>query len=259
MTAAALLAGLAPWLFVLWLAQRLRAYCEQRQLPAREVLGVTTALGWCLVACVAAGGGVVLNVGVSAALESVWAGVTAGSGGVALQALLEETGKGVVLVGLLALGRLRTPVGGLLLGMAAGAGFAGLETFLSLQVIAAQTPEVHRWLSALAFRLLFGAVLHMAATAWLGWWLGLHLRGGAPLWRALGVGLGGGWALHAAWNLGVVAASGPGVGWLPILALISLAASSVIVMLFGLRLGLRMALATAPDPIAPRSRTSPPR
>lgn len=127
--------------------------------------------------------------------------------------VIEEHAKAAALFGLV-LGR--RPDGaraGLLLGAAAGLGFAMTENLLYFLTAARMAEQgaldgTLAWAGTVALRTGWTAPLHASATALTLGGAGL-LRGGRPLGRAVGAGLGlcAAIALHAAWN-GLLTAAG---------------------------------------------------
>lgn len=137
------------------------------------------------------------------ALAMDWEEAFASFGG----AYPEEIGKGVgVAVILLAFRRLHRPWHGLATGALVGLGFAANENILYGASLATLHPDsdLAGALQIWAIRLLSGAFMHVAWTAFAGWGLGLAIftADRSPGWRA-GVALG--WlaiafGLHFAWN-----------------------------------------------------------
>lgn len=113
----------------------------------------------------------------------------------------EELGKGMLLLGLFAAGRVASRVDGLVLGLAAGAGFASFEA-LTAFIVAIANGDSEGWLRVVVLRVFFGSAVHAGAPAVMGFLLGM-----AGPWRSFWRGMlvacaavGAGWSIHAAWN-----------------------------------------------------------
>ncbi len=134
----------------------------------RWVYGAAVLLG--------AGGGAVFGLAVSPALDCAFADWESALGPALVRYALagpaaEELGKGLLLLGLFAAGRIRSTTEGVLLGVAAGAGFAALENF-SYAIVALAEDGPERWIASLQVRVGLGTFVHSASTAILGGYLG---------------------------------------------------------------------------------------
>jgi RsiW-degrading membrane proteinase PrsW (M82 family) len=118
-------------------------------------------------------------------------------------ALIEETAKLIAPVAVLVFTRNRTRADGLLLGVAAGAGFAALETmgyaFMTLTHTSGDLSAVD---GILALRGLFSPAAHMAWTgvAAAGLWYAVTHEGGRRTWWRFVGAFGLAVTLHASWN-----------------------------------------------------------
>lgn len=85
--------------------------------------------------------------------------------------LAEELGKGAILAAFFAAGRIRSTIDGMMLGIAAGAGFAALESFVHY-VFAYASGGVDAMTAAMQVRAPLGLLVHGSATGLMGAWLG---------------------------------------------------------------------------------------
>ena len=118
--------------------------------------------------------------------------------------IAEEMGKAALLLGLFVAGRLNTRSDGLILGLAAGAGFASFENLL-FGIKGYASGGVDTWLAALRIRMGYGTLIHLTSSALFGAALGgLYQHGRlrsiaiAPL-----VGLVAAFIVHGGWNSGL--------------------------------------------------------
>ena len=118
----------------------------------------------------------------------------------------EEVGKALPLLLLAAIGRLRGPRDGLLLGAAIAGVFAALESWV-YGIQAREQLSTTGWLHSLLSRGLYGTVIHFGCTVGLGWILGVAQR--SDRWWVIvatpSLALTGAVGLHAGWNLAVAA------------------------------------------------------
>ncbi|MCB9519946.1 MAG: PrsW family intramembrane metalloprotease [Myxococcales bacterium] len=114
----------------------------------------------------------------------------------------EELGKGALLLGLYATLQVKTPANGLVLGLAAGSGFAAIENLL-YGVNAYATGGVDAWLAALRIRLAYGTLIHLSASGLFGYLLGVAQGSRRLGWVLAGpvVATGVAVAIHGGWNL----------------------------------------------------------
>ncbi len=91
--------------------------------------------------------------------------------------IAEEMGKASLLLGLFVGGRLHTRSDGLILGLAAGAGFAAYENLL-FGIKGYASGGVDSWLASLRIRMGYGTLIHLTSSALFGATLGgLYKRG----------------------------------------------------------------------------------
>lgn len=123
--------------------------------------------------------------------------------------LTEEFGKGILLVGLFLFRRLRTTLDGLVLGLAAGLGFAAVENLVAFVVTLAESgPD--EMLLAMRVRVALGAVIHGTCSAVFGAYLGAASADGRRWIVALApsAALAVSSAIHGIWNGLLVTAEG---------------------------------------------------
>lgn len=206
----------------LWVARTGRTPSDPRR---RSVL---THAPWLYPTCLIAGGvgGAIFGLFVTPAFETALAPLSAGIGVRLLRdavavALSEELGKGLLLLALFAVGRIRTPLDGVILGVAAGTGFAAIENwFYFVAAYANDGPEA--WWMSVRIRIGLSTWIHGTATATLGAYLGAAQQHGRRdvRWAAPIGGVAAAWAIHGAWN-GILACSHPpGAEWLAGVALL---------------------------------------
>ena len=134
-------------------------------------------------------------------LSSVVSPVTAGSvGAVVIAPLIEEPMKALVLIPLCLRRDFDNTTDGFVYGAAAGLGFGMTENFLYF-LDSASTGDLGVWMSTVAIRTLYSALMHAGATSVVGAALGLaKFRG--PLFKALAIpaGLVLAMGIHALWN-----------------------------------------------------------
>jgi RsiW-degrading membrane proteinase PrsW (M82 family) len=177
---------------------------------------VLTHTPWLYPTCLVVGGlgGAVFGVVITPTFENALGPLTDTIGARILRdavavALSEEIGKGLLLFGLYATGRIRTPLDGLILGVAAGTGFATIENWFYF-ISAWANEGADAWWTSVRVRIGLSTWIHGAASATLGAYLGAAARHGrrdvrlaAPL-----AGLAAAWGIHGAWN-GLLACSIP--------------------------------------------------
>lgn len=148
--------------------------------------------------------------------------------------IAEEMGKASLLLGLFIAGRLDTRADGLVLGLAAGAGFASFENLL-FGIKGYASGGVDSWLAALRIRMGYGTLIHLTSSALFGAALGgLYDR------RRLGsiaiaplVGLAGAFVVHGGWNSGLALYSATEEpAWAVAAQLIVFAALLVVIVIF---------------------------
>lgn len=118
--------------------------------------------------------------------------------------IAEEMGKASLLLGLFVGGRLNTRSDGLILGLAAGAGFAAYENLL-FGIKGYASGGVDTWLAALRIRMGYGTLVHLTSSALFGATLGALYRRGSLRSIALApfLGLALAFIIHGGWNLGL--------------------------------------------------------
>lgn len=148
--------------------------------------------------------------------------------------IAEEMGKAALLLGLFIGGRLDTRADGLVLGLAAGAGFASFENLL-FGIKGYASGGVDSWLAALRIRMGYGTLIHLTSSALFGAALGgLYDR------RRLGsiaiaplVGLTAAFIVHGGWNSGLALYSATEEpAWAVGAQLIVFAALLVVILMF---------------------------
>jgi RsiW-degrading membrane proteinase PrsW (M82 family) len=147
--------------------------------------------------------------------------------------IAEEMGKASLLLGLFIGGRLKTRGDGLILGLAAGAGFAAYENLL-FGIKGYASGGVDTWLAALRIRMGYGTLIHLTSSALFGATLGgLYRRGSltsiavAPLLGLLAAVL-----VHGGWNTGIeMYAATEEPMWAVLSQLIAFAALLVVIIL----------------------------
>ena len=114
--------------------------------------------------------------------------------------LVEEPTKALILFAIMFSRHFDNASDGFVYGAAAGLGFGMTENFMYF-VNVAHTADVATWMQTVVIRTLFSAVMHAAATSWVGASLGFaRFRGWIPKLLALPVGFGGAMGIHALWN-----------------------------------------------------------
>jgi RsiW-degrading membrane proteinase PrsW (M82 family) len=118
--------------------------------------------------------------------------------------IAEEIGKASLLLGLFVGGRLKTRSDGLILGLAAGAGFASFENLL-FGIKGYASGGVDTWLAALRIRMGYGTLVHLTSTALFGAALGGLYETGRLRSIAVApfVGLVAAFVVHGGWNSGL--------------------------------------------------------
>lgn len=170
-------------------------------------------------------GGVVFGLAVTPGIEALLTPLSNGLGVRLLRdavavALSEEVGKGLLLIALFAVGRIRTPLDGVILGVAAGTGFAAVENwFYFLAAFANEGSDA--WWSSIRIRIGLSTWIHGTASAALGAYLGAAWHHGRRdvRWAAPFGGVAAAWAVHGAWNGLLACSHPPGAEWLALLAL----------------------------------------
>lgn len=182
--------------------------------PSRR--SVLTHAPWLYPVCLLAGGvgGAVFGLLVTPAIEDLLDPLASTIGARVLRdavavALAEELGKGLLLLALFAAGRIRTPLDGLILGVAAGTGFATIENWFYF-ISAWANDGAEAWWMSVRIRIGLSTWIHGAASAALGAYLGAATRHGRSdvRWAAPLAGLAAAWGIHGAWN-GLLACSHP--------------------------------------------------
>lgn len=117
-----------------------------------------------------------------------------------LAPLAEEPAKALVLFAVMQSRTFDGPADGFVYGAAAGLGFGMTENFLYFTSVAAGASPVD-WAFTVFIRTFYSAVMHAAATSWVGASLGAARFSGWG-WRlaVLPVGFGGAMGMHALWN-----------------------------------------------------------
>lgn len=113
----------------------------------------------------------------------------------------EELGKGLLLLGLALVGRVRGATSAILIGLAAGAGFASVENFVyAIVALGENGPE--GWWYSLRVRVGLGTFVHAASTATLGAYLGAAAWSRSWIVRiaALPAAVFAASAVHGVWN-----------------------------------------------------------
>jgi RsiW-degrading membrane proteinase PrsW (M82 family) len=114
--------------------------------------------------------------------------------------LVEEPTKALILFAIMFSRHFDNASDGFVYGAAAGLGFGMTENFMYF-VNVAHTADVATWMQTVVIRTLFSAVMHAAATSWVGAALGFaRFRGWIPKLLALPIGFGGAMGIHAFWN-----------------------------------------------------------
>ncbi len=129
--------------------------------------------------------------------------------------LAEELGKGLVLLPLFLSRRIRSSLDGLLLGLAAGAGFAAIENLLvAVRTFAESGAEA--WIASVRIRMGYGTVIHMAASSLFGACLGAAVASRRWVWLIIApmAGLAVAVGVHGAWNALLLAGSRGAPAWL---------------------------------------------
>lgn len=218
MLSALLLVSLLPGAFVLGLVWRFQTLLYRRAPTTLAKLPATSWPRWLLVAAGGAAGGIALTLlatePISRALLPLFLPTTVETGvspaqlltrveQVGVGPLLEEIGKALPALVLLAMGRLHSQAEALSVGLLAGAGFSVVENLLVNLTTAARGTAV---VEIVLVRLLFSPVMHVACTTAI--CLGLHLLSRANrlqqgpaasgLAALLLIGLGAG--MHCLWN-----------------------------------------------------------
>lgn len=113
----------------------------------------------------------------------------------------EELGKGLLLLGLALFGRVRGITAGILLGIAAGAGFAAIENFV-YAIVSLGENGPSGWWDSIRIRIGLGTFVHASSTATMGAYLGaaamsrrLPLKLAAPLAAVFAASV-----VHGVWN-----------------------------------------------------------
>jgi RsiW-degrading membrane proteinase PrsW (M82 family) len=135
---------------------------------ARRLFATSTLLG--------AAGGTIFGLWVAPVLDEVFAAwePTLGLAFVRFAVagpLAEELGKGLLLLGLALVGRVRGVTAAILLGIAAGAGFAAVENFV-YAIVSLGENGPSGWWDSIRIRIGLGTFVHAASTATLGAYLG---------------------------------------------------------------------------------------
>lgn len=115
--------------------------------------------------------------------------------------IAEELGKGLLLLGLALVGRIRGATSAILIGLAAGAGFASVENFVYAMVALGENgPE--GWWYSLRVRVGLGTFVHAVSTATLGAYLGAAASSRSWIVRlaALPASVFAASAVHGVWN-----------------------------------------------------------
>ena len=118
--------------------------------------------------------------------------------------IAEEMGKASLLLGLFVAGRLDTRSDGLILGLAAGAGFASFENLL-FGIKGYASGGVDTWLAALRIRMGYGTLIHLTSSALFGAALGGLYQDGRLRSIAIAptLGLLAAFVVHGGWNSGL--------------------------------------------------------
>lgn len=137
----------------------------------------------------------------------------------------EELGKALLVLALFMVRRVRTLLDGLMIGLAAGVGYATVENFVAFMLSLA-TWGAEGWWGSVQVRLAFSLFIHGAASACMGAYLGAARAHGGRLvvWSAPIAGLSAALLVHGMWN-GLLIAAEHGSTWLGVMALIVPAAS----------------------------------
>jgi RsiW-degrading membrane proteinase PrsW (M82 family) len=114
--------------------------------------------------------------------------------------LAEEPAKALILLAVMQSRTFDGPSDGFVYGAAAGLGFGMTENMLYFTTVAA-SGDVMGWMFTVVVRTFYSAVMHAAATAWVGAALGAARFGGWPVRIvAIPLGFAGAMGMHAAWN-----------------------------------------------------------
>lgn len=223
-----LILSLSPAILTGWLLHRLDYLLKQRAPKSHSQQPGHGADFWFVVALAGAASALTLALGLSDAASAATLRLLSEEIKPALRLAmardvvagptLEEFGKALPALYFLLRGRFKTQAGAVSLGMAAGVGFAVLENLL-VNLTAASTGPA--FLSILAFRLLFGPLVHIACATSVS--LGLHLlsrdrireRGLAAALIGCALLIGLGLAQHMLWNASML--------WIEWTGLVSLA------------------------------------
>lgn len=218
-----------------------------RRGPAAPAL---TYSPWLFPACLLMGGvgGVVFALALGPAFGNYVAPDATGLGDALLrhaiaEPLAEELGKGLLVLALFAARRVRTLLDGLVLGLAAGVGYATVENFVAFMLSLA-TWGTDGWWGAVQVRLAFSLFIHGAASACMGAYLGAARSHGGRLvvMSAPLAGVSAALLVHGLWN-GLLVAAEHGAPWVGAMALI-VPLGSVTALVLAVRRVLR-----APPPV----------